>query len=62
MAEIADCVVYSKIGDENEVVKIVWRTHERKRMGGSQRSGGKGTDKAVFLGGSPPPHLCAKPN
>jgi hypothetical protein len=34
--------VYSKIYEERVVMKNVWRTHERERMGGSQRSEGHG--------------------
>jgi hypothetical protein len=35
-------MVYSKIGGESVVVVKAWRTHERERMGGSQRSEGHG--------------------
>jgi hypothetical protein len=37
--------VYSKIYEERVVMKNVWRTHERERMGGSQRSEGHGYGK-----------------
>jgi hypothetical protein len=39
---IANFVVYSKIGGESVVVVKAWRTHERQRVGGSQRSEGHG--------------------
>jgi hypothetical protein len=42
VVEIADCVEYSKIGQGRGVVKDEGRTHERERMGGSQRSEGHG--------------------
>jgi hypothetical protein len=35
-------MIYSKIYEERVVMKNVWRTHERERMGGSQRSEGHG--------------------
>jgi hypothetical protein len=35
-------MVYWKIGHEKVVVMKAWRTHERQRVGGSQRSEGHG--------------------
>jgi hypothetical protein len=35
-------MVFWKIGHEKVVVMKAWRTHERQRVGGSQRSGGHG--------------------
>jgi hypothetical protein len=35
-------MIYSKISDERVVLMEAWRTHERQRVGGSQRSEGHG--------------------
>jgi hypothetical protein len=41
VVDLAECVVFWKIGHEKVVVMKAWRTHERQRVG---RSVAKGTD------------------
>jgi hypothetical protein len=42
-------MVYSKISDERVVLMEAWRTHERQRVGGSQRSEGHGYSSICIL-------------
>jgi hypothetical protein len=42
-------MIYSKISDERVVLMEAWRTHERQRVGGSQRSEGHGYLSAPHL-------------
>jgi hypothetical protein len=45
VVDLAECVVFWKIGHGKVVVMKAWRTHERQRVGGSQRSEGHGYSK-----------------